>query len=241
MKEKASAARSKPERRVLLLVIAAFLLSGGVLGSISYLKTRAKAGNYAQREQAVPDMAPELQDARLAKVKVLRDKWKPWALQHKAGLQQMLHGDRSARDLVWQAIPVSTIEINPSSGRPGDITGDDISKGLHTFTWQPVLKTNFTTPDPTKPKLSLEGQNSETRSHTQQMLNDDFAQFPDIRLSQSRNSGAKTLSLWASGRIVEIETIHNPDKRSGQPSFKEEYREIAPPYEFLSEKGDTIP
>ncbi len=238
-KEREGAARSKSEKRVLLLAIAAFLLSGGVLGSISYLKARANLGNYAQREPVVPDMAPELQAARLTKVKMLRDRWKPWALQHKAELKQMLAGDRSAHNVVWQALPEVAGQPNPSFGPSGDIKDEDISQGLNTFTWQPAAKIVYSEPNPATPKVNLQQENHDNQAKTQDRLNADFARYHDINLSQSSNSGAKTLSLCASGRVVEIETIFNPDKRKGQPAFKEVYHEIAPPYDFL-QKGDSV-
>jgi hypothetical protein len=214
-------------KRLIIAATLMFLMAGGILGSLFHRQQQAKAGQYARPEQHVPDMAAPLQKARMKRVTLLRDKWKIWAARHKEDLSQMLAGDKNAQAKVWAALP-----LLPEQS--GTLRDEDINGGNSTFTWQPVMKSTFTASDPAK----AQQQNQEARALSVRFLREDFSQYKDIMISKSRNSGAKTISLWASGRVTETETVRNTGGSKGQSVFKEVSRELSPPYDFLLGKGN---
>ncbi|HEY0073555.1 MAG TPA: hypothetical protein VGB77_05585 [Abditibacteriaceae bacterium] len=223
----ANTSKVKPgNKRLMIAATLMFLVAGGLLGNMFYRQRQAKLGRYARPDQVSPDMAVSLQKARMKRVVLLRDKWKSWAAQNKEDLSQMLDGDKNAQSKVWAALPILPEES-------GTIRQDDVTGGISTFSWQPVMKSTFTASDPAE----AQRKNQEVRAHAEKLLNEGFSRHRDIPISQSRNSGAKTLSLWASGRVTETETVRNTGAGKGQPASKEVSRELFPPYEFLSEKG----
>jgi hypothetical protein len=169
-------------------------------------------------------MAPALQEARLAKAKVLREKWQKWALEHKSILQKMLRGGQSEQEAVWQALPTLLDDPKVTS-----VMLEDISGGLTPYTWNPVTR------GATRPGAGLtDAQRTTFNGLIKTHLADDLELYHDIKISSSRNAGAKTIGLWVSGRITETETVGTPYE-PGKPSSKEVTRELVPPYDFLQD------
>ncbi len=213
---------TRRKTRQVILAMMALLISGGTLASLTYLQGQANKGQYAQQNKYVPDMAPALQNARKKKAAELRERWRVWAIEHKADLKRMLNGDKNAQNLVWQSLP--TLPESPSP-----LTHDILDAGVCEYSWQPVLKiSDWST------FQSSEGGKAQMRHNMQVDLQNGFQDYQDIWIAKSGNSGSKTVSLWASGRVTETETVENTPHRSGQPTFKEVSRELVPPYHFLN-------
>ncbi len=210
----------RTRRRVIGLSLVTVMAVGGLSGLL-YLRGQASRGNYAMAEQVVPDMAPALQEARMKKAQALRDKWKGWALEHKGILKKMLNGSQSDQEAVWNTLPMT-----PSD--PKSITLLDVHNGLARYTWNSARR-GVILHAVGIPAKQMEREKFLERKY----LNEYFQQYRDIQISMSCNAGKKTIGLWASGRITETETMKNPYE-SGKPVFREETRELVPPYDFLT-------
>lgn len=165
-------------------------------------------------------------DAYLANAMVLREQWRPWALQHRGTLDRLVHAkgeDYAALMQAYDALPVF-----PDADM--HFANIDMNHPLSTdFTWNPSLKAhgNKESFDPEQ-QAKLSRVNKSASEHLRQ----DFAQHHDIELSQSFNDGMSHIVLWASGRVTEESVVRQyiPGKDS---QVKGAPRQIAPPYDFL--------
>lgn len=238
---------SKPEvedkrrnRRLGTVAITMFLLAIGVFGGLTYLQLRAGApidpatAQNEELEQKVEATRP----ARLAKIKELREKWRPWAEKHKELLKRMLNAklsDRVALMAVYSVIP-ATPDASDKTKVAGitrrDLVPDDpavlVRTGAPSFTWQPLDKLSQPKMDP-KFKETYRRQ----KLFIAARLQENFARLRDIELSRSVNVGRSQLSLWASGRITESEAVRQP-YRNGHILVDGPHQEVQPPYDFLN-------
>ncbi len=143
----------------------------------------------------------------------LRLLWKPWAMQHKSELRQMLIVDRFSQSeslqKVWDALP----GVLPKEG--AGLTLQFLSADECMFTWEPITK---------------------LRGASTNRFRGGFTNHPDIRLAHSLNRGFTEYSLWASGRIIEDTAVAQPKPGGHGTMYVSRTREIAPPYEELASK-----
>jgi len=165
-------------------------------------------------------------DAYLANAMVLRERWRPWALQHSGTLNRLLHAkgeDHAAFMQAYDALPT----FPDASMHFANI---DIDHHLSTdFTWNPSLKahSNRESSDPEQQAKKILV-NKSVSEHLRQ----DFAQYHDIEISQSFNDGVSHIVLWASGRVTEESLVRQ--YIPGQSTLvKGTPHQIVPPYDFL--------
>lgn len=207
----------------------ALLLCCGMVGGLWYQQQRAAFGMSEERqieEQAAAlEATPAQREQRLERLRTLREKWRPWALQHKAELQKMLRAqpnDQVTMTAVYNAVPpIPTLE---NAG----FTLKEVSAalpGTNAFTWAGVSN---------MPKASNES-DAEFASYQKfvaERLQENFAAMRDVSLSQAINTGRLETTLWVSGRITQRKWL-NQDV-PGQPSLiLGSYQEVMPPYDFL--------
>ncbi len=187
------------------------------------------------RQREVQARSERMRPARLDRVKLLREKLRPWAIQHKQLLKAMLkaqHGDETALRAVIDAIPA-----NPGSKGLG-ITHEDLMPrrdhkaaalaGTPMFTWQASSKH--------KAPANLDPKRREEYARSMRMLNarvsNNYARYRDFELSTSMGFSRSRLSLWASGRVTESEPQSRPYK-NGFTLQDGAHREILPRYDYL--------
>lgn len=166
-------------------------------------------------------------DAYLANAMVLRERWRPWALQHRRVLNHLVHAkgeDYAALTQAYDALPVFSTDAGMH------LADINLDHPLSTdFTWNPAAKARSSrpSPDPEWQAKSLRVDKS-----VLEHLRQNFAQYHDIEISQSCNNGTSHIVLWASGRVTEESLVRQyipgkPTLAKGAPS------QIAPPYDFL--------
>jgi len=166
-------------------------------------------------------------NAYLANAMVLRERWSPWALQHRGTLNRLLHAkgeDYAALMQAYDALPVFSTDAGMH------LADVDINHRLSTdFTWNPSAKahSNMESSDPEQ-QAKLLRVNKSVSEHLRQ----DFAQYHDIELSQSFNDGMSHIVLWASGRVTE-ESVVRQNIPGKETQVKGTPRQLAPPYDFL--------
>ena len=240
--------------RRLALAITMFVCAGGIFGSLFYLQHQARQNNVvaasSQSGRMAPDISSEQKAQTVARAIELRDKWRPWALAHKAELTRMLKAqpnETEAMTVVWNQIPddpriagISPQELVPS-GHP--------SVGIG-FGWPQVHQApnqnNMVGLKPEVKKVLLDGAK---RRNEDRLF--EFERNRDIILSTSLK-GQTHIHLWASGRVTEW-TKRPPKDRpeivraihaSGRNFFREadlftEHKEIESPYDFLPQSSDA--
>lgn len=220
----------KRARRLVFGAVAMLLISAGVFGGLSYLQSQArdgndtrKSGSYTRPKRVVTEADKALAAARLVKVQMLRDKWRPWAEEHKEDLRAMLQGDQGAMSRVWEQIP----DVGPKGHNELALSVADVEGGATPFSWWAIDKA-------VDPKLVAESKRiAYILEVMAQKRKQDFSMWHDIELSQSSGSGPKRLRLLASGRVLEDRIIDNPDRGVGKPAAARVYREVFPAYDFL--------
>ena len=162
--------------------------------------------------------------------KILREQWRPWALQHKDLLKAMAKtdaSDLSAVRRVFHSLP----SLPTDAGMPPIVIEvHNLDRTLPSnYSWQPGMN-NLKLAlihDPVELKDVIRMQNT-VLGHVQEQL----AQSHDIQLCDSSSKGVSTVRLWASGRITEDTRVHQTIP--GKPSLVEGVvHEIAPHYDFL--------
>jgi hypothetical protein len=164
-----------------------------------------------------------MRPARLEKVKLLREKWRPWAIKHKDLLKAMLTakaGDKAALQAVLDTIPANPGSKGLGISRKDLIPTGDLRAamlaGTPAFTWQ--VPSNYKVPANFDPKKR------EEHARMMRMVNarifNNFAYYRDFELSTSISYSRSMLKLWASGRVTESEP---PGPQ----------REIMPRFDFL--------
>ena len=230
--------KEKARSRVLIVAsVAMLLLACGVFGSLFYLQRKAATSESVaeQRiaaEKAALEPTKEVAEERVARLEMLREKWRPWALKHKKELKRMLNAkasDRTVLMAVYDAIPA--IPKNEDAG----FSGKELNSALQgmSFSWQPGAKiyANFASSEENQKVKSKDG---EGRKFIERRLQQHFATLHDIELSGSINTGRTHVNFWASGRITRGTWIDNPNTSAGQPSLIEApLEELQPPYDFL--------
>lgn len=221
------------QRKLKIAIVLLFLSSATIFGTMFYLQARAK--NYAasaaptQTGLVAVAVAQKQHSAKLAQARLLRDKWRPWAMQHQQELKQMLAAQPDTPDAfkgVWGKVPAM------SNAKDGGITDADLNSTQAPFSWNAVEK--MVRPG-REDRAATPGENAEYaagRQFIQKQLNDDFVALKDVRISESIDSGPSMISLWASGRVTESTEI--PQTIVGQPAFVQgPEQEIEPVYDFL--------
>ena len=213
----------------------------------------------AQRRYEQFQNLPPSEEALRAKVKLMREHWKPWAIQQKPLMQQMLKGDAkgfAALMRLYDDVP-ATLPVG------GDgLTMQDLNAGDVRFSWQPGAKLSMThdynpsSPQYTgaaqKPIVSGSGfavvydwrQNplvtpgmQPTQSQTTKMvlkkLKEDYARQHDMELSCFLTASTTNCTFWFSGRVTETTQRFYKENRKWKtkPTVT---REIFPPYEELT-------
>lgn len=228
--EKSRSVDAARTRKLKIVALVAMLLSFSVFGWNYYLKVRA-ANSLPVVTQ--PDLTEKQLADRLAKVELLRAKWRPWALKHEQEIKGLLRKDQASLNAVWNAIPsFSTVEET-------GISATDLDSGSVPFSWNPSEKGSRPGREPGDPTPWTKQNQQEfesTQQQAAQQINKDFSDLGDISLSESVNIGPSMTTLWVSGRVTETTLTDNPNRSAGQPSFLHKRREILPPYEFLTKK-----
>lgn len=221
----------KRARRLALGTVAMLLIAAGVFGGLSYLQSQSKNGNdtpsngsYTRPKRVVTEADKAMEAARLAKVQMLRDKWRPWAEKHKEDLRAMLQGDQGAMSRVWQQIPIIQFTHSGLGFSHADVEG-----GATPFSWWAIDKAvDLKAVDASHVKEVSDGLEMMAQKRQQ-----DFSKWHDIELSRSSGFGAKMFRLMASGRVLEDRIIDNPDRGVGKPAAATVYRDVFPSYDFL--------
>lgn len=217
------AQNSEKVRSFRLAIVAAtmLLLTCGIFGGLFYLQRQAASDKTSHEsriaaEQAALEPTEAVSAKRVQHLKLLHEKWRPWALQHKKELKRMLNGDHAAMMTVYDAVPA--IPKNEDAGFSGKELNSPV-QGM-SFSWQPFGK-----------MFKPSGEDSKAVA---KILQKNFATLHDIELARSVNTGRTHITFWASGRITSSTYIDNPNARAGQPSMIEAPpEELQPPYDFL--------
>ena len=229
-------------RRLTVAALAMFVLAVGVLGRYAYLQGQPRQSIRELRGpgyRQAPDITSDAKAQSLARAKELRDKWQPWAMEHKAELKQMLTAqaeDQVVLAKVWDELPTSPAQAGFTSQ---ELAPNNDPTSASSFGWAPIEKTATKNLKPEMQQAVLKGvrQGDEMRQ-----IN--FASHRDIVLATSL-SGRTHLRLWASGRITEQGMVPAKDRaalvrkvkaegRTLRPSdLYQEHKEVVPPYDFL--------
>ena len=187
------------------------------------------------------DLSPEQQNAFVAKLKLIREKWRPWAKRNQSTLKKMLGAqanDEATLMSVYQALPSSAADRGISNADLIPMT-DSKSHGALMKARLPMFSWNIVGKEVRIPER-LRTRRAESQTSKMKVVKKDFAQLRDIRLSVSRSHGEPTFSLWASGRITKSQRVEQmgSEVRNGQiikfSTFEAgPHKEIVPPFEFL--------
>ncbi len=221
----------KRTRHLALGSAAMLLISAGVFGGLWYLQSQSKNGNdtphigsYRGPKRVVTEADKAMEAARLAKVQMLRDKWRPWAEKHKEDLRAMLQGDQGAKDRVWEQVP----DVGPNGHNELALSIAEVEGGATPFSWWAIGKYIDPKTMGAHAKEVSEGLEMMAKQREQA-----FSKWHDIELSRSSGFGAKMFRLMASGRVIEDRIIDNPDRGVGKPAAATVYRDVFPSYDFL--------
>ena len=228
----------RPNRQRMLAFVAVFLLlvSGGMFGTIFYLQSRITKPNVGPRTSFVAGGTPILSQSEretiVAKARLLRNRWRVWALHHVEAIKQV----QSAPEDNEQAAS-SLYDILPASPKAEDagLSLTDLSAGPFRFTWNASTKAHSVpaalTSDPRAQRFM-----SNEKLYAVQRLRDGFLTYRDVEVATSVNFGSVHYTLWVSGRITE-DSDPTPDeiaarKLASRPKGWSR-REIESPYDFL--------
>ncbi|MDF2440102.1 MAG: hypothetical protein JWN98_1086 [Abditibacteriota bacterium] len=223
-------------RRLAIGAGAMLMLSCAVTGGIFHLQRRAlseedsRAWRMATLNARFETTAAQ-KAISLERAKELREKWRPWALQHKTQLNAMLsagpHGQAAAMT-VWEAIPaipgntaIRATDLVPSADRTSDLG----------FSWWPIEKARLN-PAQTATNSKLQKHKAGMQRLLSHRMRQSFADWRDIVIAGSMNRGRTRVYLWASGRITEMRYRPSQERR-GNMSAESAHQELVPPYEFL--------
>ena len=262
MNSKEKQTEDKTQARKLLMSAFMLLVATGIFGGFFYLQKQSGSADAARlpatleeamKERAAkrgmiydsktkrigyPDLTPDEQEAFVIKLKLIREKWRPWAEKNQGALKKLLRaqaGDEATLMSVYQALPAKKSEIGLSSRDliPSKDLNAALQARLPAFTWQ-LLRPGSTVPE------KLRAEYEKTQISARKLLQEDFKRMRDIRLSRSIYRGEPNISLWASGRITIHRRVHedvlttiNGKSSRGVRRVDEPYQEITPPYEFL--------
>ena len=235
-------------RRLVAGAVVMLLVASGIFGSLFYLQRRAQVSHNNVKQQIAARnrrsiTTPEQKAEALARVKVLREKWRPWAVQHKTELQKMLRAspnDKTALASVWNVLP---------DGPDANLSAEDLVPGgdpttASAYSWGPsdkaIAQAVLRDRNPDTKEVILKGMRAGEQSRE-----DDFMAHRDVVLSTSLNTGRTHIYLWASGRVTERTRIPPEQRqdilrkvRARGGSVRETdlygpHQEVVPPYDFL--------
>lgn len=252
----------KANSRKLIMSVAMLLVAVGIFGGFFYLQRQAGSADTAAlaataeevfRDGAArrgmiydrknkmfsfPDLSPVQQETTVAKLKLIRAKWRPWAQRNKETLQKMLNApanDEATLMAVYATLPSNPKERGISSRDlvPTNDLGAAFKARVPLLSWNPHGKGDII---PEK----LRAQYEKSEQGFLKILKSDFAQLRDIRVSTSLTQPDPSFSLWASGRITQSKRVNRRwiEVRNGQKvriSSLEDgpHQEIVPPFEFF--------
>lgn len=247
MRQEQDNSAKKRDRRLLGLAGGAFVLALCVFGGLAHQQREAvqsaSAEPTAPKPKLIGVLTPDQKAEFVEYAKMLREKWKPWAQEHKAELKRMLNAspnDEAAMLAVWDAVPINsdtvgmTPEVLMPSGNPGVGVG---------FGWTPLgkAKRRATTPMPRAEDADV------MRQLAGPVLPKRLREFQARRDITISTGGIRTeTQLWASGRITQCETRTADEyvqatlqaRREGRRMTEDDYstpaQEIVPPYDFLT-------
>lgn len=218
-------------RRRIIVGLALLLLFCGVAGQLLYSQLGSSTpAPRPMRMTASAASAPNLSrdQQRLERARVLRARWRGWALEHRAEIKAMLGAslrDQQALMAVWKKVPLG--DYSPEGIRHQDLLPDGNVFSDVGYNW-PAVERDL---DPATVA------NPEWRKNTvaakramNGRLKRDFASHRDFVISQSGSVGS-VLSLWVSGRITEWEEAPRTERMKDQ--WAGTHRPIEPPYDFL--------
>lgn len=241
--KKAEHEGKKHTRRLAFAAAGMFAAACCIVGGLFYLNGLAKNGaGRVHRAGQIPDISASEKQQFIARATLLRDKWRPWALQHRTELQQMLSaqpGDQASLNAVLDVLP-----RNPTQA---GLTGQDLMPSGDPFVnvgfgWAPVSR-GVALPETANPDIKLTVQ--KIRGGRDQRIEDDFSAMRDTAIAGAIK-GQTFTTLWASGRITvrtklsskEREVISQKVRAEGRHIRESDiftpHREIVPPYDFLA-------
>lgn len=242
--------RAMPRFMVIFSMVVTVLVIA-FLGTFFYLHQRlqSKANRIVMMMEARNkslQTTPAQKAIAISRAHILRDKWRPWALSHKAELQRMLYassGDPAAMQVVWEALPmrlgnasgITTQDLHPDGGDDPFLPS--------AFGWSPDDKLPFNevtlrlVHDP-----KVREQLKKGHQRLAQIRQDNFAAERDIVIASAMPGRTCQIHLWASGRITE-QTLSSPEqkrdmalKHGGQIRASDwfgPHQELQSPYDFL--------
>lgn len=231
------AANVRSTRRTTIAAAAMLLVAFSVFGSLFYLQRQAASGPQRRTQAEVDAMyqpSEKQLEQRMAKAKWLREKWRPWALQHKDLLKAMLKAkadDTEMLNKVWDEIPRNPIVVGIKAEDLGSFKSR--AGGVAWFSWNAIGKSDS----------QITGAQSEQERRKTLMKAErrtkQFAEVRDVMLSQATLYGSE-IHVWASGRITRsvakqkiVFFEHKGKRMRGTTLTDGPHQEIVPPYEFL--------
>lgn len=228
------------ERRLITtLGVLTCVFVGGVWHSKREASAQAwAAGTYIHPDGVVePSQAQKEVDAALVKsatdkAQRFRDKFRPWALQHRALIQKMLDAaptGMAARKAVVDALPMNEVEA-------GFDNRDFDGRAMPPFSWGASGKWMTRSAPGVQAWIGKSPENAKLWDRLEKqgpkMAAQGFAEFRDYGIATSVNSGRYTIRLWASGRITKTYYTGKAPK-PGRENLDTVTTEIVPPYDFL--------
>lgn len=244
---------------------AMLLVASGIFGGFFYLQKQAGSADSAAlpttleeaiRADAVkrgmiydsknhsvryPDLTLDEQEAFVSKLKLIREKWRPWAQSNQATLKKMLRAqadDEATLMSVYQALPSSAEERGIPNRDLLPINDMKEIEGLMKDR-TPIFTWNMTGKRAVIPE-KMRTQHEKSQRNKIKSFRKDFAQMRDIPISQSIARSDPLFSLWASGRITKSNRVYlqrskvqNGQKVMGSTSQQGPHEEVVPPFEFL--------
>lgn len=207
--------------RWILGVFVATIVLGIVVIGLLHAKYANKKGYVVGAINVTPKEDENNQKVFLARAEEMRTQWKVWATHHGPLLHALCdteHSDDAILAKVHATVPASPLLYDKNEGKTS------ASTQAPNFSWQPQIK-SF---ESTSIKSDMERKDLQTVHN--RML-DNYHKYHDYELSDSVNTGAWRIVLWASGRITRVDMIqhHIP----GQPVFSEVSHEVTPKFKFL--------
>lgn len=231
-------------RRLAIAATAMLLLAGGVFGGLFYLQRQATLSSMS-RDRQVAQINARLEpqagevEQRVAHLEKLREKWRPWALQHKELLKKTLHAqpnDEAAMMALYDALPTwwsveAARKFGGGSGGPLgrwdlDPPGEELD-----FSWQmggkldKLLMVRSDRAGHAHVAASKQKEHDQIQQKRMALLRANFKARRDVALSRSFKASRFNQYLWASGRITQTERDSNLNEGP--------HKEIEPPYDFL--------
>lgn len=241
IKKEENTAGKQRQRRLLIGSGLMLAVAAGIFVTLHRTQQNA-VQSVLPRVKEAPRITAREKAQSVERAKVLREKWRVWAEQHKGELTRMLQakpGDQTAFVGVWDALPtapaaqagITQEDLTPNGVQPPSPVG---------FGWAPFDKVRIGSSLKSEvQQVMLAGQKA--GGEVRQI---EFARNRDIVLASSMVHGTR-VHLWASGRVTETTMLPARQKpailrrvRAEKRDFtildmQSPHQQIAPPYEFL--------